>query len=137
VKLINRPDQIGFFLCERCSGLWLPGTVVVPFMGRAPVLPAAHSLKSGTPLKCPDDGRQLIALHHHRIEIDLCAHCGGVWLDRGELEPILKRQAAQGERGRLLDAVGNSPKLLDAALEAGPDLIGYVLEFIGDALSGW
>ena len=28
------------------------------------------------------------------IEIDICANCGGVWLDRGELEKIIESERA-------------------------------------------
>lgn len=33
----------------------------------------------------------------HGIEIDYCASCRGVWLDRGELDKIIERSAGHEE----------------------------------------
>ncbi|MFN7139600.1 MAG: zf-TFIIB domain-containing protein, partial [Limisphaerales bacterium] len=40
----------------------------------------------------------MVAIHHRGVEIDLCTGCGGVWLDRGELERILKARPASNAR---------------------------------------
>lgn len=39
---------------------------------------------------CPRDSNQLHATYKHGIEVDICPSCDGVWLDRGELDKILK-----------------------------------------------
>lgn len=39
-------------------------------------------------MKCPKCGLDLETLVHRGIEIDRCNGCGGVWLDRGELEEL-------------------------------------------------
>ena len=46
-------------------------------------------------MKCPTDGSILTMSERHGIEIDYCPSCRGVWLDRGELDKILDRAAAQ------------------------------------------
>jgi Zn-finger nucleic acid-binding protein len=33
------------------------------------------------------------------VEIDYCSQCRGVWLDRGELDKIIEREAAISSRG--------------------------------------
>lgn len=33
--------------------------------------------------------RALVAHHRGGVEVDVCPHCKGVWLDRGELEKLL------------------------------------------------
>ncbi|HZK78526.1 MAG TPA: zf-TFIIB domain-containing protein [Gemmatimonadaceae bacterium] len=38
--------------------------------------------------KCPRCGIDLVERDHNGVKIDQCATCGGMWLDRGELEII-------------------------------------------------
>lgn len=41
-------------------------------------------------MNCPlCHNRALVAHHRGGVEIDVCPHCKGVWLDRGELEKLL------------------------------------------------
>lgn len=43
-------------------------------------------------MKCPTcDSSSLVITERSGIEIDYCTQCRGVWLDRGELEKLLKR----------------------------------------------
>ena len=42
---------------------------------------------------CPDT--TLTMTNRENIEIDYCPKCRGVWLDRGELDKIIERSAAQ------------------------------------------
>jgi Zn-finger nucleic acid-binding protein len=46
-------------------------------------------------MACPIDGAQLVMSERQGIEIDYCPTCRGVWLDRGELDKILERSAAE------------------------------------------
>lgn len=46
-------------------------------------------------MKCPVDNVDLVMSERHGIEIDYCPTCRGVWLDRGELDKIIERAAAQ------------------------------------------
>jgi Zn-finger nucleic acid-binding protein len=46
-------------------------------------------------MACPIDGTQLVMSERQGIEIDYCPTCRGVWLDRGELDKILERSAAE------------------------------------------
>ncbi|NJM35288.1 MAG: hypothetical protein HC850_11900 [Rhodomicrobium sp.] len=58
-------------------------------------------------MKCPVDGEALTMSDRNGVEIDYCPKCRGVWLDRGELDKIIERQAAlsggpasrEGDRG--------------------------------------
>ncbi len=45
-------------------------------------------------MKCPTDGATLVMSERTGIEIDYCPECRGVWLDRGELDKIIDRAAA-------------------------------------------
>ena len=45
-------------------------------------------------MTCPVDGSTLVMSERSGIEIDYCPQCRGVWLDRGELDKIIERNAA-------------------------------------------
>ena len=49
---------------------------------------------NGGPMACPIDGNTLVMSERSGIEIDYCPQCRGVWLDRGELDKIIERNAA-------------------------------------------
>ena len=51
-------------------------------------------------MKCPIDSADLAMSDRQGIEIDYCPTCRGVWLDRGELDKIIERNAVDTERGR-------------------------------------
>ncbi len=40
-------------------------------------------------MNCPVDNMPMIVLELEQIEIDYCTHCGGIWLDSGELELMI------------------------------------------------
>ena len=42
---------------------------------------------------CPDS--TLVMSDRQGVEIDYCPQCRGVWLDRGELDKLIERSAAQ------------------------------------------
>jgi Zn-finger nucleic acid-binding protein len=46
-------------------------------------------------MKCPIDDTDLVMAERQGIEIDYCPKCRGVWLDRGELDKIIERSAAE------------------------------------------
>ncbi|RYJ07566.1 MAG: hypothetical protein EON52_00615 [Actinomycetales bacterium] len=46
-------------------------------------------------MKCPTDDTLLVMSERSGIEIDYCPQCRGVWLDRGELDKIIDRAAAE------------------------------------------
>ena len=45
-------------------------------------------------MKCPIDSADLVMTERQGIEIDYCPKCRGVWLDRGELDKVIERNAA-------------------------------------------
>ena len=46
-------------------------------------------------LLCPVCRVDLVMSERQGVEIDYCPRCRGVWLDRGELDKILERNAAE------------------------------------------
>lgn len=45
-------------------------------------------------MQCPHCNVTLVMSERQGIEIDYCPQCRGIWLDRGELDKILERDAA-------------------------------------------
>lgn len=46
------------------------------------------------PMTCPHCAVALVMSERQGIEIDYCPQCRGIWLDRGELDKIIERAAA-------------------------------------------
>lgn len=46
-------------------------------------------------MPCPVCKTGLAMSERHGIEIDYCPNCRGIWLDRGELDKIIERAAAE------------------------------------------
>lgn len=45
---------------------------------------------------CPRDGAALHTHKQHGVTVDVCPTCHGTWLDKGELEAILKHEDEPG-----------------------------------------
>ena len=60
---------------------------------------AEHSVDLG---KCPRCGGALAEQHVEDVKIDECKDCGGVWLDRGELDQLRRVNRARGVSGGVL-----------------------------------
>jgi Zn-finger nucleic acid-binding protein len=52
-------------------------------------------------MKCPKCGMQLEEIAFGDVHVDKCFNCEGLWLDKGELDTIQKKEA--GFVGRLLN----------------------------------
>ena len=130
-------DRLRVWQCEGCGGVWLPGAAYHTRVGHVPM--TGPGRESG--MSCPEDGGGLKVVMHQGVELDVCAACGSIWFDRGELEKILRLTAAK--RGSALSAPGDS-KALDVALsvvdgvslaDAAGELISAVFEFLGGLAS--
>ena len=53
-------------------------------------------------MKCPKCGMELLSLDYKGITVDRCSGCEGIYLDKGELESILKLD--KSFLGRLFEA---------------------------------
>ena len=51
-------------------------------------------------MKCPKDGYDLTSSEYHGVQIETCPHCGGMWLDAGELDAV-----SHEERGNVITRV--------------------------------
>lgn len=41
-------------------------------------------------MKCPKCGMDLQEIELHGVKVDQCAHCGGIFLDAGEIDQLTK-----------------------------------------------
>lgn len=53
-------------------------------------------------MKCISCRKEMMILELEGVEIDLCYGCGGVWLDRGELQEIVEKS---GGGDAMLDSI--------------------------------
>lgn len=51
-------------------------------------------------MKCPNDQTTLLISERQGIEIDYCPECRGVWLDRGELDKLIEKNASSSSTER-------------------------------------
>ena len=49
---------------------------------------AAEAERKTHYMKCPKDGYDLASSVYHGVQIETCPHCGGMWLDAGELDAV-------------------------------------------------
>jgi uncharacterized protein len=49
---------------------------------------AQESERKSHYMKCPKDGYDLTSVQYHGVQIETCPHCGGMWLDAGELDVV-------------------------------------------------
>jgi uncharacterized protein with PIN domain len=53
-------------------------------------------------MRCPKCGGHLMTEEFHRVQIDRCPDCHGVWLDQGEIDAVM----AHEDKGLLSKALG-------------------------------
>jgi len=65
-------------------------------------------------MQCPVcDGVALVMSERQGIEVDYCPKCRGVWLDRGELDKIIERSAAEPAARREPEYRAERPRQYD------------------------
>jgi rRNA maturation protein Nop10 len=55
--------------------------------------------------KCPRCGGDLKESQTEQVKIDECSECGGIWLDKGELEQLGRVNKARGVSGGVLGSL--------------------------------
>ena len=56
-------------------------------------------------MKCPKDGYDLTTAVFHAVTVETCPHCGGMWLDAGEVEALAAHEDRPGVLGRVVSDV--------------------------------
>ena len=44
-------------------------------------------------MRCPKDGSELVETEFWGVKVDVCATCGGMWLDAGELDDLARTES--------------------------------------------
>ena len=55
--------------------------------------------------KCPRCGGDLEERQSEHVKLDECSDCGGIWLDKGELEQLQRVNRARGVSGGVLSSL--------------------------------
>jgi uncharacterized protein len=74
-------------------------------------------------MKCPKDGYDLASSEYHGVTIETCLHCGGMWLDAGELDAVAKDDSPSLMTRVLSDALSSfrrSPAGTKRSTGSGP-----------------
>jgi uncharacterized protein len=67
-------------------------------------------------MKCPKDGHDLASSEFHGVQIETCPHCGGMWLDAGELNAV----APEGHPGLLTRVLSDALSSFRGSRRARP-----------------
>ena len=106
-------------LCPECGGLWLDageierigkGSVVEIEELKRSLLgnPFAQPATSAAPESCPACSAALKEVVMGPVHVDFCRSCGGMWLDRGELEAGVAAAKGKMDLGTLLRVAASS-----------------------------
>lgn len=79
-------------------------------------------------MQCPQCTKiNLVMTERQGIEIDYCPQCRGVWLDRGELDELIERNAPSREDERERHSSHAREKVMKGRKRRG--LLGELFEF--------
>lgn len=124
--------------CPACKGIFVLENDVMEKLGAAGgELEAVAEVKldnlHDSKLACPRDGTTMKVVRFGDAEVDVCASCHGLWLDRGEYEKIIERMRDRA------DAMRSNPTLPMHAPATSSSLasvrVDGALEVLGIALS--
>jgi Zn-finger nucleic acid-binding protein len=122
--------------CPDCSGLFLDEEEVAAALGRKPDPARVAALPVGK-VACPRDGKPMRALEHKGVELDLCAACGALWFDAGELEKVTARKSNAGRNAAVAAAaLAGGAAVAAVAAPAQASAVGSAGSGIGDAVAG-
>ena len=129
-------DRVEIDVCDRCHGAWFDRHELAAALGIgnleafAPESPLLEGDEASRP--CPRNPGVRMHKRHltlqdaslPKLEIDQCAECGGIWLDKGESQTIMKigeklqpvldaeKAKAQEELAKMGDVDFSSPGLI-------------------------
>lgn len=83
--------------CTACGGIWLDRGEIDLISARAGAQPVEWALAKAAKApgasvaerKCPRCARKMLAIESDGLEIEVCPHGDGYWLDGGELQTLI------------------------------------------------
>jgi Zn-finger nucleic acid-binding protein len=101
--------------CQLCHGIFIPGDFFRQVKAQAALQVhreiAGNTPNLHTPRLCPKRCTTMMLMHIKGIEIDVCPHCDGIWLDSGELEKMILQFGLPTKHR--LEKIGNSLTTVD------------------------
>jgi Zn-finger nucleic acid-binding protein len=94
--------------CDTCSGYWFDRfelEKVLDDEARAWTLQFEGSPEDEADFKCPRCNGLVETKKLYQIKVDLCLICGGIWLDKGELESVQKTYRIEQNQLRVLGII--------------------------------
>jgi hypothetical protein len=73
---------------------------------------ALEARKAAHWMRCPKCGAELATETYHRIQVDRCTECKGIWFDAGEAESLLDKDEGAVTRffGDMLGGLGGKKR---------------------------
>lgn len=106
--------------CNACTGAFIRGLPIHDFQSNGA---RQRREEWDREIVCPEHKEKMDSLTVKGVTIDICAKCGGVWLDGGEIEALLgpaysKRLASESTTGGAWSEADILTPLIEAALSA-------------------
>ena len=103
--IILEHEQVEIDYCPSCAGCWLDQGELELILDTSDKLYDLSTFKSSPKSKrrCPRCRKKMHAdfFPHTDIEVDICPHDGGIWLDSGELSAIAALEAQSSAAQKL------------------------------------
>ena len=129
VLVSNQQSAIAFAACRHCDGAWFSREAIEAGVARA-TLPTARDRKvrmppAGEYRRCPQCTATLNPEDVDGVIIDVCATCGGVWIDPGEY-PAARKRIARIRREREMPSMRQK--------KGAAKFVERVVDFVGSVL---
>lgn len=76
---------------------------------------------------CPVCDEAMLVVEYHKVELDYCNSCKGVWLDAAELELLLESHSFE-EAKALLDGILESREAVSSEKKRGCPICGHKMK---------
>lgn len=88
-------EGVSAMSCSKCKGVWLDYKHLLALGIGKDKREKITPVEGASALKCPSDQHQLVTIKHHKVEIDICPSCHGIWFDRDEVSKTIDEQINQ------------------------------------------
>jgi Zn-finger nucleic acid-binding protein len=107
--LISKQDYtVTVDRCNRCDGYWFDRSELEKVLdeeSKAWTLQFEKSFEDDADFRCPRCEGLVETRNLYDIKVDLCLNCGGIWLDRGELEAVQRTYRFEQNQARILNLI--------------------------------
>jgi Zn-finger nucleic acid-binding protein len=100
--------------CDQCDGYWFDRTELEKVLdeeSKVLALPFNDSPEDDANFRCPRCEGIMETKKLYDIKVDLCLICGGIWLDKGELEAVQRTYRFEQNQTRILNLIQKAMEL--------------------------